>query len=64
MNKLERIIKLKTNNSNSIGIIGGADGPTAIFITGNSTSIVITLILISILIIGVLYIIFKKKIHK
>lgn len=28
----------KANNAASIGIIGGADGPTAIFVTSNSTA--------------------------
>lgn len=55
---------METNNSNSIGIIGGADGPTAIFISGNPAAIVVTLILALLLILGVLFIIIKKKSHK
>lgn len=32
------------NENSSIGIIGGADGPTAIFVTGDPTAAILTVI--------------------
>lgn len=51
---------MNTSNSNSIAIIGGADGPTSIFITGNTIISIIILIFILFLIVGAI-IIWKKK---
>ena len=46
--------------AHTIGIIGGADGPTAIFITGNSISPVLSLaVLAAAVILAVLF--FRKK---
>lgn len=36
----------------SIGIIGGADGPTAVFVAGNPTAM-ITITVIAVLVIGI-----------
>jgi len=54
---------LSTNNSDSITIIGGADGPTSIFISGSLPLTIIKVILM-LLIVGVLYIIINKKSRK
>jgi hypothetical protein len=55
------------NNSSSISIIGGADGPTAIFVTGNSSgfdsSLFLILPLILVNIILVVNIIFLYRNH-
>ena len=32
------------SKSTSIGIIGGADGPTAVFVSGNPTGLVLTVV--------------------
>lgn len=46
----------------SIGVIGGADGPTAVFVTGINGSLIATLALIvAVLIISALIIYIKKK---
>lgn len=55
---------MNTNNSNSIGIIGGADGPTSIIISGNPILSIITVIIILLLITVALYLIFKKRPRK
>lgn len=55
---------MNTDNSSSIAIIGGADGPTVIFISGNPILTIITFILIILLIAGVLYLILKKIYNK
>ena len=46
-------------NSHSIGIIGGADGPTAVFVTGHFPWEVV--VLIGICIIGLILFIKRKK---
>ncbi|MFA5528663.1 MAG: hypothetical protein WC996_08640 [Peptostreptococcales bacterium] len=48
------------NTSNSIGIIGGADGPTSIFISGSLGLAIIQIILV-LLIIGVIFFVMKKS---
>lgn len=45
----------------SIGIIGGADGPTAIFITSRPFSGVTTIIFTLFSIVGILYLVLNKK---
>lgn len=52
---------MNPNSSSSISIIGGADGPASIFISGNLISTIITIIVLLLLITVVLYLIFKKK---
>lgn len=41
--------------ASSIGIIGGADGPTAIYITGQTPTYLITVIFASLTIAGIVY---------
>jgi len=49
------------NTDNSIGIIGSADGPTSIFVTGNPIKAIFTLVVILVLIIWIVYSIFTKR---
>ena len=61
--------KLDINEASSIGIIGGADGPTSIYIANNSSSSLLlpyqnTLVFGVLSIIGILYLIKTKKIHR
>lgn len=51
------------NNSYSIGIIGGADGPTSIYISGNPVWAIIRVVLV-LLFIGVIIFVVKKKSRK
>jgi pullulanase len=41
------LVKTSDGNGASVGIIGGADGPTAIFVTGNWGGVISTLLLIA-----------------
>jgi len=47
--------------SASIGIIGGADGPTAVFVTGNPLPCFLTLAALAILVILAVWFFQKKK---
>lgn len=55
--KFNRDIK----NASSIGIIGGADGPTAIYLSGGGSSNLITVIFASLTFLGVVYLVIAKK---
>ena len=48
--------------NDSIGIIGGADGPTAIFVTGSPAGLVLALLLIAAVIGAVIWLFWRK--HK
>jgi Na+-transporting methylmalonyl-CoA/oxaloacetate decarboxylase beta subunit len=52
------------NKACSIGIIGGSDGPTSIFIAGIPSSNSITLIFALLSLIGFVYLIFMKRFQK
>ena len=52
-------IKVKDNTSASI--IGGADGPTAIFLVDNQSSITMMIIGLIVLLIGVIILLKKRK---
>lgn len=45
----------------TIGIIGGADGPTAIYLGRQSSSYIVSFIFILLIIAGVIYLYFTKK---
>lgn len=51
-------------DSSSIGIIGGADGPTKIFITGNPLPAIIAAVMIAAVIVVVIVFIIKRKYWK
>jgi len=48
-------------NASSIGIIGGSDGPTAIFISGQSNPYLITIIFAFLAVVGVVFLIANKR---
>ncbi|MGE4283897.1 MAG: sodium ion-translocating decarboxylase subunit beta [Clostridia bacterium] len=52
---------MDASNASSIGIIGGADGPTAIFVTGKASLHLITIIFGLFSIAGIVYRIFTRK---
>ena len=52
---------MNADNSSSIAIIGGADGPTAIYISGDPTLTIIKIILALLIMAVILFLIFKKK---
>ena len=49
------------SNAASIGIIGGADGPTAIFLTGDIQSLVLGLIAVAMLVSAGIVIAVRKR---
>lgn len=51
----------EVNDSNSTAIIGGADGPTSIFIASNNNGYVFTIIFALLSLAGVIFIIYTKK---
>lgn len=51
-----------TRNAGSIGVIGGADGPTAIYVSGQSSSHLFTAIFTLLAILGIVYLVIAK--HK
>jgi len=53
-----------TNKVASIGVIGGADGPTAIYVTNQSYANMIVVIFALLSITGIAYQIFAKKAKK
>ncbi len=57
-------VNIDSDKAASIGIIGGADGPTSIFIAGTPSSSLITIIFALLSIIGFVYLIFMKKFQK
>lgn len=48
----------------TIGIIGGADGPTSIYVTGSSSVEIITIVLALLSVAGILYMILSRKSQK
>lgn len=61
-------LSYKLNNEvgkvSSIGIIGGTDGPTSIFVASQSSSHISTIIFTLLSIVGALYLFFTKKTTK
>lgn len=55
---------IDTNSAASIGIIGGSDGPTAIFVSGMPSSSSITIVFGLLSIIGIAYLISMRKFQK
>ena len=49
------------SNAASIGIIGGADGPTAIFLTGDIQAFVLGVLAVAMLVIAGIVIAVRKK---
>ena len=57
-------IALKMNN-NALSVIGGADGPTSVFVAGKLNSVLVSILLIAIgvvmLIVAIIFYFLKKK---
>ncbi|TZE80683.1 sodium ion-translocating decarboxylase subunit beta [Calorimonas adulescens] len=51
---------IDTRNAGSIGIIGGADGPTAIYVSGQFSSHLFTAIFALLTILGIIYLVIAK----
>lgn len=54
-------IMLEQHNHESIGVIGGADGPTSIFVTGGPDFTPAVVIIVIILIASIMLLIQKRK---
>lgn len=52
--------KIDIRNAGSIGIIGGADGPTTIYVSGQSSSHLFTAIFALLTILGFIYLVIIK----
>ncbi|MEN2776854.1 sodium ion-translocating decarboxylase subunit beta [Acetivibrio clariflavus] len=52
--------KIDTRDAGSIGIIGGADGPTAIYVSGQSSSHLFSAIFALLTILGFIYLVVIK----
>jgi len=57
-------LHIDASKASSIGIIGGADGPTAIYVTDQSSPHLITVIFALLSIAGIAYLIFIKRLKK
>jgi len=53
--------KIDTKDAGSIGIIGGADGPTTIYLSGQISSYWFTVVFATLAILGIIYLIFAKN---
>jgi len=51
---------VNTRDASSIGIIGGADGPTAVFISGQFPFRLFTIIFVLLAILGMVYLLINK----
>ncbi|MHB8130946.1 MAG: sodium ion-translocating decarboxylase subunit beta [Mobilitalea sp.] len=58
---LSYLFQKDLSGANSIGIIGGADGPTSIYVGSSYNSHLITVILALITILGIAYLIISKR---
>lgn len=54
-------LNFKVDEASSIGIIGGSDGPTSIFVASGQSSYYFTIILLLLSIAGMLYLFFTRK---
>lgn len=52
------------NSASSIGIIGSADGPTAIFLSSSQYTNAITIIFTLLSAVGIIYLLVTKKLHR
>ncbi|NLL00828.1 MAG: sodium ion-translocating decarboxylase subunit beta [Clostridiales bacterium] len=57
-------IRIDKNSVSSIGIIGGSDGPTAIFISGNQYLGIIKYIFGLLSFIGIVYLVITSKVKR
>ena len=61
INAVVKYIQVKRKINSSIGIIGGADGPTKIFISGNPLPGIIAVAVMAAIIVGIVIILKKRK---
>lgn len=54
-------LNFKADEASSIGIIGGADGPTSIFLAAGQSSYYFTIILLLLSIAGIIYLFITRK---
>ena len=58
-------LKMNNNAISAIAIIGGADGPTSVFVAGKLNSVLVSILLIAIgvvmLIVAIIFYFLKKK---
>ncbi|MGI6550402.1 MAG: sodium ion-translocating decarboxylase subunit beta [Syntrophomonadales bacterium] len=52
---------LDANTGSSIGVIGGADGPTAIFLTGSLSPGITTIVFALLSMAGIVYLVLSRK---
>ncbi len=45
----------------SIGIIGGSDGPTAIFVTGSPVAVIVAVIVVVVIVVAAIIFVKKKR---
>jgi Na+-transporting methylmalonyl-CoA/oxaloacetate decarboxylase beta subunit len=57
-------LNFETAKGDSIGIIGGADGPTSVFVSSKPSPYVVAAIFLLLSIAGVLYLFFTRKTRK
>ncbi|NLY44035.1 MAG: sodium ion-translocating decarboxylase subunit beta [Clostridiaceae bacterium] len=57
---LSKKFNTDARNAGSIGIIGGADGPTAVFVSGKSSFPLLTVISVLLAIPGIIYLVVAK----
>jgi len=57
-------LNIETSRANSIGIIGSADGPTVIFLSGQFSSNLMIIVFALLSMAGITYLIFNKEISK
>ncbi len=50
-----------TMSDSSIGIIGGSDGPTAVFVTGSPFAAIVTAVVVVAVVVTAIIVIKKKK---
>lgn len=58
---LSHKFNIDTRDAGSIGIIGGADGPTAVYLSGQISSHWFTVVFTTLAILGIIYLIFAKN---
>jgi Na+-transporting methylmalonyl-CoA/oxaloacetate decarboxylase beta subunit len=51
---------MDTRSAGSIGIIGGADGPTAVYVSGQSSSHLFSAIFALLAVLGIIYLVIAK----
>lgn len=56
--------KIDTSDASSIGIIGGADGPTTIYISSKTDTVIMPVVFALLSVVGIVILIATKKVKK